>query len=451
MPSYVRTLNTTYEEVDVTTIKTHPANPRRGDLDVIKDSISVNGFYGSVVVNKRTSHILAGNHRYLAAKALGYDKVPVTWVDVGEHEEKRILTADNRTSELGGYDEAILVDLLKELSDEGMLEGTGYGADDLEDMIADLSGFEESDVDSSPTASIGIADELKGKWNTATGQVWRVGEHRFMCGDCRVSDDVAALVGDDRINVAFTSPPYASQRKYDESSGFKPIVPDEYVKWFCEVQNGVKRHLADDGSWFVNIKAHAEDGQRHLYVMDLVCAHVREWGWRFVDDLVWSRRGLPGTWQNRFKNQHEPIFHFAKSKGIKFYPDSVLSQSADAFAYKGKLKPSSTTNPISFSTSDVDYVIGQALPGNLLPVFESNKATHPAAFPVSLPTFFIKAYSDKGDVIFDPFMGSGTTAVAAQNEGRKALGMEISPSYLAVQLERLSEMGLTPELINEVT
>jgi len=132
MPSYVRTLNTTYEEVDVTTIKTHPANPRRGDLDVIKDSISVNGFYGSVVVNKRTSHILAGNHRYMAAKALGYDKVPVTWVDVGEHEEKRILTADNRTSELGGYDEAILVDLLKELSDEGMLEGTGYGADDLD-------------------------------------------------------------------------------------------------------------------------------------------------------------------------------------------------------------------------------------------------------------------------------------------------------------------------------
>ncbi len=138
MPSYVRTLNTTYEEVDVTRIKTHPANPRRGDLDVIKDSISVNGFYGSVVVNKRTSHILAGNHRYLAAKALGYDKVPVTWVDVGEHEEKRILTADNRTSELGGYDEAVLADLLQELSDADMLEGSGYRDDELGDMLDEL-------------------------------------------------------------------------------------------------------------------------------------------------------------------------------------------------------------------------------------------------------------------------------------------------------------------------
>jgi len=149
MPSYVRTLNTTYEEVDVTTIKTHPANPRRGDLDVIKDSISVNGFYGSVVVNKRTSHILAGNHRYMAAKALGYDKVPVTWVDVGEHEEKRILAADNRTSELGGYDEAVLADLLQELSDADMLDGTGYELDfDLpndDDWEAAFDGVAEGD------------------------------------------------------------------------------------------------------------------------------------------------------------------------------------------------------------------------------------------------------------------------------------------------------------------
>jgi len=147
--SYVRTLNTTYEEVELSQIKTHPANPRRGDLDIIKQSISVNGFYGSVVVNRRTSHILAGNHRYLAAKDLGYETVPVTWVDVGEREEKRILAADNRTGELGGYDEALLSDLLDELGEADMLEGTGYNLDDVlpddDDWAAALGDVPEGD------------------------------------------------------------------------------------------------------------------------------------------------------------------------------------------------------------------------------------------------------------------------------------------------------------------
>ena len=167
--SYVRTLNTTYEEVELSQLKTHPANPRRGDLDIIKQSISVNGFYGSVVVNRRTSHILAGNHRYLAAKDLGYDTVPVTWVDVGEHEEKRILAADNRTSELGSYDDTILTDLLKELDDEDMLEGTGYTDEDLESLIEELE-LQENEESESPV----FVDDLTMKHPTQLGDVFKL-------------------------------------------------------------------------------------------------------------------------------------------------------------------------------------------------------------------------------------------------------------------------------------
>ncbi len=167
--SYIRTLNTTYEEVELNQIKTHPANPRRGDLEVIKQSISTNGFYGSVVVNKRTSHILAGNHRYMAAKALGYDKVPVTWIDVGEHEEKRILAADNRTSELGSYDETILTDLLKELDEEDMLEGTGYTDDDLESLMSELELMNDEESES-PV----FVDDLTMKHPTQLGDVFKL-------------------------------------------------------------------------------------------------------------------------------------------------------------------------------------------------------------------------------------------------------------------------------------
>ena len=125
------------------------------------------------------------------------------------------------------------------------------------------------------------------------------------------------------INVAFTSPPYASQRKYDESSGFKPIKPDAYVDWFEAVQANVRAHLAVDGSWFVNIKEHCDDGQRSLYVKDLTLAHVRRWGWRFVDELCWIHSGIPGQVRTRFKNQFEPIFHFCLRKDPKIRPLAV--------------------------------------------------------------------------------------------------------------------------------
>ena len=98
---------------------------------------------------------------------------------------------------------------------------------------------------------------------------------------------------------------------YDESSGFRPIPPDEFTDWFEDVQSSVHAVLADDGSWFVNIKEHCDGGQRHLYVKDLTIAHVRRWGWRYVDELCWVTGGFPGKFDERFKNGFEPVFHFA--------------------------------------------------------------------------------------------------------------------------------------------
>ena len=122
---------------------------------------------------------------------------------------------------------------------------------------------------------------------TQPGDMWLLGPHRIICGDCRDYGTVERLLAGERVNVAFTSPPYASQRAYDESSGFKPIPPGEYVDWFEDVQASVRAVLAEDGSWFVNIKEHAHEGQRDLYVKDLTIAHVRRWGWLFVDELCW--------------------------------------------------------------------------------------------------------------------------------------------------------------------
>jgi DNA modification methylase len=93
---------------------------------------------------------------------------------------------------------------------------------------------------------------------------------------------------------------------------------------------------------------------------------------------------------------------------------------------------------------------GWAYPGNRLPTFAgTHEATgHTAAFPVGLPAFFIKAYSDEGDNIYEPFCGSGSTLVAAEQEGRKGFGVELSPGYCGIILERLARMGLEPKLID---
>jgi site-specific DNA-methyltransferase (adenine-specific)/site-specific DNA-methyltransferase (cytosine-N4-specific) len=241
-----------------------------------------------------------------------------------------------------------------------------------------------------------------------------------------------------QINVAVTSPPYASQRKYDESSGFKPIPPGEYVEWYRDVAANIMAKLAPDGSYFCNIKEHCDDGQRSLYVKDLTLAHVRKWGWRFVDEFCWrnTKNGVPGGWPNRMKNAWEPVFHFTTSSDIKFRPDAVSTESDAVFDYSPETKKTSTGSGFVGGEKAGGYKEGNARPSNVLEISASAESDHSAAYPVALPEFFIKAFSDAGDIIFDPFMGSGTTMIAAEKNGRVACGTEISPQYCDVIVMR---------------
>lgn len=261
--------------------------------------------------------------------------------------------------------------------------------------------------------------------------------HRLLCGDARNDRDVDVLMDGATINVAVTSPPYASQRKYDESSGFKPIHPDAYVDWFKAISDSIARVIAKDGSFFLNIKEHCDDGQRHLYVKDLTIAHVRQWGWMFVDELCWrnTANGVPGGWPNRFKNAWEPIFHFSRNPTIKFFPDSVSAPSDHVMIYSAENSKSPSGS--GFTGTHAERVPGMARPSNVLEAkAETSQSAHSAPFPVALPEFIINAFSRHGDCVYDPFMGSGTTLMAAERTGRVAYGMEISPAYCDVIVER---------------
>jgi ParB-like chromosome segregation protein Spo0J len=129
-----------FEMVATDKLTTHPDNPRRGDVEAVMSSIQANGFYGALVVQRSTSHVLAGNHRLRAARQLGMTEVPVVWVDCDDDRARRILVVDNRSSDLARWDDEALAALLADMGD---LSGTLFKDDDLAKLVASMQGPSE--------------------------------------------------------------------------------------------------------------------------------------------------------------------------------------------------------------------------------------------------------------------------------------------------------------------
>lgn len=127
------------EQTPLDALLPHPMNPRKGNVDKIVESIKVNGFYGVIVAQKSTKYILAGNHRWQAARHLDLASVPVMWIDCTDAEAKRIMLADNRMSDLAGYNQDSLQDLLRSVVSDGDLRGTGFDMKDIQTLIDDVA------------------------------------------------------------------------------------------------------------------------------------------------------------------------------------------------------------------------------------------------------------------------------------------------------------------------
>lgn len=153
--------------VPVDTLSVHPANPRRGDVASIVASIDANGFYGSIIAQRSTGYVLAGNHRLLAARERGIESLPVIWVDVDDDRARRILLVDNRSNDLASYDEEQLVEVLRELG--GDLSGTGYDDDALAKLIGSVDPSFDP-VDETNRVDVSAEHECP-----ECGHTWRVG------------------------------------------------------------------------------------------------------------------------------------------------------------------------------------------------------------------------------------------------------------------------------------
>lgn len=183
--------NLNIEEVPLDSLSPHPENPRQGDVGAISESLEEHGFYGVIVAQRSTGRILAGNHRWRAAKAKGMVSAPVAWLDVDDDEALRILLADNRTNDLASYDDNVLAELLTRLATDTdrALAGTAYSGDDLDDLLRFLNqpplaesartGHEPDLSEFWPEIKVKLSPDDYGRWLT----------HRS-----EFDDDSAALV-----------------------------------------------------------------------------------------------------------------------------------------------------------------------------------------------------------------------------------------------------------------
>ena len=255
--------------------------------------------------------VIAGHARLEAARKLGLTEVPCIVLDHLTPAQKRALVlADNKLALNAGWNEQMLRQELAALTvADFKLDLIGFSDDEIAALLAPAAQVPEAQCEGAAEEQI---PEAPAQPVTKPGDVWRIAGHRLICGDCRDLDAVRrvlnpALSDAHQVAIAITSPPYATQRSYDPTSGFKPIPPDEYGAWYRSVAHNIGAILADDGSYLLNIKEHAEDGERSLYVKDLVLAHRREWGWLFVDEFCWRKtdNGVPGGWGNHTGELHE--------------------------------------------------------------------------------------------------------------------------------------------------
>ena len=435
-------------EVEVSKLIPYAKNSRTHDdaqVAQIAASIKEFGWTNPILVDGDKG-VIAGHGRLLAARKLGYDKVPVIELKhMTEAQKRAYVIADNKLALNAGWDNNFLALELQDLKDQ--------------DFDLTLLGFDDKELDAllAPEIVEGLTDEDEvpeppKEPKTKLGDIYILGNHRLMCGDGKLFENVNKLLDKKLINLAFTSPPYASQREYDTNSEFKPIPPNDYIEWYADIASNIMANLASDGSYFCNIKPNAEGIKRELYVFDLVLAHVREWGWNFADEFCWERSGIPQQVTRRFKNGFEPIYHFTKGDW-KFNPEAVMHQSKAVPKAKGKGAGNTSAAKRQGLVSAVDgnkIEEGLAYPSNRLPTFQSEALGHPAAFPVGLAEFFIKAYTNFDDIVFDPFMGSGSTLIAAEKQGRKAYGTEISPIYCDLIVKRWEDFTGKKAVLSEL-
>jgi DNA modification methylase len=254
--------------------------------------------------------------------------------------------------------------------------------------------------------------------------------NKILQGDCLA---ILQDIPENSVDLIFTSPPYADQR----NNTYGGIRPEKYVDWFLPRSAHFLRVLKPTGTFVLNIKERVVSGERHTYVLELILG-MREQGWLWTEEFIWHKKNsYPGKWPNRFRDSWERLLQFNKERQFSMYQEAVMVPVGDWA--QTRLNNLSDTDKVR-DESKVGSGFGKNIsnwlnrklvyPTNVIHMAtECSNKGHSAAFPEELPEWFIKLFTKEGDLVLDPFLGSGTTAIVAKKMKRNYLGIEILPEY----------------------
>ncbi|EEW24380.1 site-specific DNA-methyltransferase [Rhodobacter ferrooxidans] len=372
--------------------------------------------------------LIAGHGRVLAAAMLGLKEVPVIRLShLDETERRAYRIADNKLPELAKWDDAALGDEVAFLRAEDFdISLLGFPEDELAALLAD--------ADDRPTISDDAADAIPdppAEPITKPGDIWQLGRHRLCCGDATDPAAVARLMQGEQATLMFTSPPYAQQRDYGAA---KEKVGD----WDALMQGVFTvAPVAGDAQVLVNLGLVHRDSEWQPYWEGWV-EWMRGSGWRRFGWYVWDQGpGLPGDWNGRLAPSHEFIFHFnrAPRKPHKTVPSKHAGETLGGGGLRG------ADGTVHAKTGTGNAIQSHRIPDSVFRIMRHKgglgaAGSHPAVFPVALVEAVLTAFSDPGDLIFEPFCGSGTQIVAAERAGRRCFAMELDPVYCDVAVRR---------------
>jgi len=265
---------------------------------------------------------------------------------------------------------------------------------------------------------------------------------KIIHGDCLT---VLKALPDACFDLIFTSPPYADNRK----NTYKGVPIKYYVDWFLPISCELKRVLKHEGSFILNIKERAADGERQTYVLELILA-MKKQGWLWTEEYIWHKKNCyPGKWPNRFRDAWERCLHFTKQKKFKMFQEAVMLPMGK-WAEKRLAKLSNTDRIRDESRAgsgfgkNVSHWLGKknVYPTNVLHLStECSNRGHSASFPISLPMWFIKLFTQEGDLVLDPFIGAGTTALACIKLNRHYVGIEMMEQYCNLVAQAIEKVN----------
>lgn len=387
------------ETVPIDQLYCSPTNPRRNEAAVPQVEASLRRFgWQQPIVARRSGEVVAGNTRLKAAQKIGMVEVPVWWFDGDDLDAVAFAVADNRTHEYAEWDEPALARLLEQLREEDSLDGVGYSEDDLDDLVARLR--EEEDIDKD------LDDEGPGEPPEIAvvqpGDLWILGEHRLLCGDSTDLTDVQRVMDGELAALVATDPPYCidyTGERPDDSGkdwtdSYREIDIKDPEAFFTATFENVLAVLAPKAAIYC-WHAHKRSGDlqriwRGLGILD-------------HQQIIWVKP-TPVFGRVFWHFRHEPCV-MGWRKGDKPEHDGIHDHD---------------------SVWEIDWDGKARIVGN----------EHPTEKPVELFARPIKKHTKPGDVVFEPFSGSGTQLIAAERTGRRCRAIEIEPRFADVAIRR---------------